>query len=309
MPTPKLKKTMINTKLIALAGGALLGAILMYAELSPIAESYAIDLPYCDTPAAAPALLATAAFAYDAATGQILFDKNSDAQLPLASLTKVMTVVTALETLSPTATVTITADALTPEGEYGLKVGEKWEAQDLADFTLLGSSNDGARALMLASGDGSDAHFYEAMNRYARALGLQETYFVNETGLDVSATTAGAYGSARDVARLLAHAALAHPALVQGSVFAEKTFVTASGVHKVTNTSLLASTLMAPLASKTGYTDLAGGNLALVFEPILGHPVAVAVLGSSREQRDADARAVAVYSKAALRKALVCAGN
>ncbi len=272
--------------------------------------SIAFDFPYCRTVAAEPPIAARAAYAYDVQSGAILFEKDSDAQLPLASLTKIMTVLTASQALTPTTTVEISKDALTPEGESGLTVGEKWRVKDLADFTLITSSNDGARALMLASSDAlhmRQEDFYAAMNRRAEALNLSGTYFINETGLDVSSSTAGAYGSARDVAHLLAYASTAIPALVDGSVKEEETFTSLSGInHKATNTSSLAATLIGSIASKTGYTDLAGGNLAVIYEPVPGRPVAIAVLGSTREGRDDDVRILSTYAGDVLKRDILC---
>lgn len=301
----------MTKRLLAITLGCVVGAALLYAHLAPLPESYATVLPYCEKTTAQPQVAARAAYAYDAATGVVLYEKNSNTQLPLASLTKVMTVVTALDMLTPTTTVTITSDALRPEGEYGLTAGERWRVSDLADFTLVASANDGARALMLAAAEARGIRheqFFAAMNQRARTLGLTETYFMNETGLDLSASTAGAYGSAHDIAVLFSYVALEYPDVVGRSVVPRGTFVSLSGTeHPVQNTSLLASSLLASSLSKTGYTDLAGGNLAVVFEPVLGHPVAVAVLGSTREGRDADAAAVARYAAVELRRLTLCA--
>ncbi|MEK7063430.1 MAG: hypothetical protein AAB955_01920, partial [Patescibacteria group bacterium] len=299
----------MNYRLLAFGIGALIGSAVMLGELLPQGEVYVAQIPYCESRGTEPNILARAGYAYDGATGALLYDKSADAQLPLASLTKVMTVVTALDTLGATS-VTITRDSLTPDGEYGLRVGEVWEAQDLADFTLVGSVNDGARALMLAATQvlgGEPRLFYDAMNRRARAEGLLSTYFVNETGLDETAVTAGAYGSAHDVAHLFMQTAERYPSLVEKSVQPSGTFTSLTGIrHTIDNTSLVASTFASPILSKTGYTDLAGGNLAVVFEPFPGHPISVAILGSSKEGRDQDMRVVAQYATKELKRILEC---
>jgi D-alanyl-D-alanine carboxypeptidase (penicillin-binding protein 5/6) len=268
---------------------------------------------YCTTEPAGPAVLARAAYAFDIQSGHILYGKNADAQLPLASLTKVMTIATALSILSPTSTVTISADALSSEGDYGLQLGEKWRAGDLADFTLVVSANDGARALMLAAAAAahqSSEQFYAAMNKHAAEWGLTQMYFRNETGLDLSPVAAGAYGSASDVAHLFSKVTTLYPSFFDRSVLPRHSFTSLSGVtHTVDNTSMVASSLMASSISKTGYTDLAGGNLGLVFEPLPGRPVAIAVLGSTREGRDSDVMVLANFVTTRLKRDILCQGT
>jgi D-alanyl-D-alanine carboxypeptidase len=259
---------------------------------------------------AGPAIEGKAAYVFDVVSGKSLYEKNSGAQLPLASLTKIMTILTALQTLPPDATVTITKDALSADGDNGLKAGEEWKVKDLADFTLIESANDGARALMLAAAKqlGITPEVYiESMNRKARSLGLDSTYFINETGLDVTATLSGAYGSARDIAKLIAYVSTTNPALMERSIEPEWHFRSLSGVtHDAHNTALLAAAFSSAVASKTGYTDLAGGNMSFVFEPVAGRPVAVVVLGSSHDGRIADAKALSVFAESQVRHEIAC---
>lgn len=257
-----------------------------------------------------PTVLADAAFVANVRTGEILYQKNAEAQLPLASLTKLMTVVTALEALGPEHEVRITDEALTPEGDSGLVRGERWRAEDLAHFSLIESSNDGAHALGLAVEEALDlppGGFIDAMNRRASLLNLSQTFFLDDTGLDVSLTTAGAYGSARDAAALLSHIATLSPEALERSVAPRWRFVSQSGtVHSAENTSLLASLYPSAIGSKTGYTDLAGGNLAFMFEPIPGQPVVLTVLGSTREGREADIATLAAFATTEVARQAAC---
>lgn len=298
----------IASLIVGLGFGAAL-SIPLYAEPPLPLEIVAIE--YCTTAVPAPTIGGTAAYVYDIEGDVVLYEKNGLAQLPLASLAKVMTVFTSLETLGQDGVVTITDDAFTPEGDWGFVKGEEWNAGDLAAYTLIESSNDGARALLLAAAEKlhmTESDFIDAMNRRARGLDLHQTYFINETGLDVSASTAGGYGSARDVAHLVSYVALFAPERIERSALPGGTFTSLSGrAHKAENTSLLASSYGAAMGSKTGYTDLAGGNLAFIYEPIPGRPVAVVVLGSTREGRVDDVRALATFAEEALRKSLQCA--
>lgn len=255
------------------------------------------------------ALESTSAYALDIETGGVLFEKRAALQVPLASLAKLMTAVLAAETLDG-GNITIPAAALTPEGDAGLYAGEIWKSQDLIDFTLITSANDGARALSLATARAKHEpweNFVVSMNSRARALGLSQTYFLNDTGLDVSTTTSGAYGSARDVAALLSYIYANAPSTFSASSMKEKQFVSISGfTHRAEHTSTLPGALPGEIAAKTGFTDLSGGNLALVAEPLIGHPVVIVVLGSSRDGRDRDGMLMYEYAKSALKRKLLC---
>ncbi len=275
-----------------------LGAVaLLVARVGFVANPLAFSVPHqaaaaaavCADAPVAPSLAARAAYVYDVRRDTALFEKAPDAQMPLASLTKMMTALVSLELLGEEASVTVSKDALLPEGDSGLVEGEVWRVSDLVDFMLITSSNDGARALGLTTPD-----VVAAMNAKAQTLGLTQTYFLNETGLDVSSTTAGAYGSARDMATL----AVQLPRLNdRARLFTSYTGTT----HQATHTSTLAGSVPGGIFFKTGFTDLSGGNLALVAEPLVGTPVVVVVLGSSREARDDDALALYEFAKQKLR--------
>ena len=285
------------------------GGFLLHLTLAPKPVGTASAQVACSV-ASAPRLEAQSAALFDITKRTFLFQKNADAQMPLASLTKLMTVLVASRILDPASLVSVRAEALTPEGDSGLLAGELWEVQDLIDFTLITSSNDGAHALALAASAQAQEPmeaFIARMNALAGAFSLQQTYFLNDTGLDVSPRTAGAYGSAEDIARLLLHIYEEEETVFSGSVKSEKTFVSASGVpHTATHTSAIAGVLSGEIVSKTGFTDLAGGNLAVVAEPGLGHPVVLVVLGSSKEGRDTDLQTLYDYAKKSLKRATLC---
>ena len=151
-------------------------------------------------------IVAQAAIVYDSTNNKILYEKNADVPLPLASLTKIMTAITAT-TLAPTSTViTIKKQNLDQAGDTGLYLGEKWTLEDLLKFSLVVSSNDGADAVATSLGshdlstsvDASRQQFINDMNKEATILGLQHASFYNATGLDLDTTHAGARASAYD---------------------------------------------------------------------------------------------------------------
>jgi D-alanyl-D-alanine carboxypeptidase (penicillin-binding protein 5/6) len=297
----------LATTVFAFAG------IIFFQWPQPI-DSYASPLasPYCADTSLTVEMQANAGFATDILTGEVIFSLHSQTQLPLASLTKLMTVYTAMMILAPEHEITISRDALTPEGD-GLRVGEVWKAQDLADYTLLSSVNDGARALALAAAEKENMTyegFIARMNDNAYRMKLVQTYFSNETGLDISESMGASYGSAEDVATLLTYMSVHTPRLLEATTLEGVTFTAVTGeARKAKNTSSLISSLGGAIGSKTGFTDIAGGNLAIIFEPMPGRPVAAVVLGSTREGRDDDMRVLAAASKKWMSRNILCGSN
>lgn len=130
--------------------------------------------------------------------GQILSAHNSDASLPMASTTKIMTALVALESCDPEQIVEISSAAVGVEGSSAyLMAGEKMSMLTLLYALMLQSANDAAIAISVAI-DGSVEAFVERMNRKAEELGLNATHFTNPHGLDDVAH----YTSARDLATL-----------------------------------------------------------------------------------------------------------
>ncbi|HEY4517950.1 MAG TPA: hypothetical protein VJI74_03640 [Candidatus Paceibacterota bacterium] len=243
------------------------------------------------------ALEAKAAVVFDVHRGIIIFEKNGDAQLPLASLTKLMTAAVAEDLLAEDTVITIRAEHVRPNDSAPLLVGEHWNLKDLLDFTLMASSNSGAAALSGAAEEalslrqeGSNT-FLARMNAKAHDLGLTGTYFINETGLDHSGELAGNSGSARDIAKLFSYLILKRPLLLEATRYPKLTFTTLENTsHTARNTDTALPFIPNLIGSKTGFTDLAGGNLAVAYDAGIGHPVIVVVLGSTEAGRFSDVK-------------------
>lgn len=251
------------------------------------------------TPFPAVDIEAKSAYVYDASTGKVLYEKEAELQWPLASLTKLMSALTARKLIPDYMLVRITSDDLREEGDTGLLVGEEWKVDRLIDYSLIVSSNDGVRAIAAVAGSqiGKTAtssvetpqeSFVRAMNETAREIGLSETYFLNQSGLDVSKTLSGGYGSAKDVARLVDYILKNDPHLLEATSY-EKTDVASNNkTHNATNTNKALPEIPNVIASKTGYTDLSGGNVVVAWNAGINHPVIISVLGSSYDGRFKD---------------------
>lgn len=254
------------------------------------------------------ALTAKAAYVWDVREQRALYQKNASLELPLASLTKLMTALVAADVLDEDATVEITVDAIRQDGDSFMTAGERFRFADLAALTLVTSSNDGAYALAAAAGSalgGANAipadTFVDAMNQKADEIRLAGTEFLNPTGLDLDERTGGAYGSARDIAFLMEYLVVEHPEVLAGTREMTRTFFDQAGLRfSATNTNEIVAEIPGLIGSKTGFTDLAGGNLVVAFDAGLNRPVVIAVLGSTREGRFSDVSTLVTHTQAAL---------
>lgn len=261
-----------------------------YTVVTKLEEPTQRQTAFADT-----TIRARSAIVWDVKEQRVLFNKNADEQLPLASITKLMTALVAYELLNPDDKVTITQKSLKTEGDSGFIDGEKFTVQNLSDLTLIESSNDGASALSASAGTALQKEgdpeqvFVRAMNVKAEELGLTKTYFKNSTGLDLTNTEAGAYGSARDVALLMEYIIMQSTDAVALTSLGITTIDNETGdYHVVKNTNEVVENIDGLIASKTGYTDLSGGNLVVAFNAGLNHPIIVTVLGSSQQGRFSD---------------------
>ena len=197
-----------------------------------------------------------------------------------------------LDIMPETTIVTISKEDIAMEGDSGLIVGEKWKLKDLLDYSLMTSSNDGMHAIVSVLNDYETANNKDTikmMNEKTASLGLKDTIFINETGLDIDNNMSGAYSSAYDVSMLLADIIKNNIKLISNTNKISESFISESNIeHVASNTNISMNEIPNLIASKTGFTDLAGGNLAVVFDAGIMHPVVIVVLGSSMESRFTD---------------------
>ena len=228
---------------------------------------------------APPKLEAKAYFVQSGYDGTVLAERNASAPRAPASITKLMTVLVALEHASLDEVVTVPAAATgIGESTIFLRAGEQVSVRDLAIGALVPSANDAATALALHAGGGSVSRFVELMNEKARRLGLRDTHFVNPHGLDQP----GHVSSARDAVRLV-RAGLRNT-FIRRSVSLER--ATLSNGRTVVTTDDLLSRYGPLLGGKTGHTTDAGWSQVAAARSG-GVTVFASVLGvASRSQRN-----------------------
>jgi len=267
-------------------------------------EAFVMEILPID-PFASVLIDAKSAYVFDITTNTSLFSKNEELQLPLASVTKIMTAAVASEIVPKETIVHINKEAISKEGDTGLLSGERWKLADLLDLTLVVSSNDGAAAIAAALGNlykipnvetinnneenDSEKSFVALMNEAALSLGMAQTFFLNESGLDVTESISGAYSSAKDMAILFDYILKTNSEILSATRYSEISLSSIDDIlHKVKNTNESIGAIPALIASKTGFTDLAGGNLVVAFEAGPMRPIIVSVLGSGINTRFSD---------------------
>ncbi len=208
----------------------------------------------------APAVLAQAAFLLDVETGAALFQKFPDARRPMASTTKLMTALLAVESgrLDEMTTVSRLA-ATVGETSMGLYEGERISVRDLLFGLLMNSGNDAAIAIAEQIA-GSIAGFAAKMNGRAAELGLTNTRYVNPHGLDHAGYYSPShYSSARDLAQMCA-VALSDPALAEASGTLLKDVPAGPGrsPHRLRHALSALWWYPGTIGGKTGFTGRAG---------------------------------------------------
>jgi len=258
-------------------------------------------------------LQAKSVYVLDLSDNQVLYQKDAEMPRPLASITKVMTALAATEVLPINEVITIPFDTSPPGSAERLAQGDHWQLSDVLTFTLVSSSNGGADIIAQAANpllhqkyptiadDGVSSVTLWRMNDIAKSLGLTSMRFYNDTGLDESTTKAGAYGSAKDVALLFGYAVQKNQNIFAGTAKQGLSLESVDGARTVAfNTDHAISAIPGLVMSKTGTTDLAGGNLAIVFDVGPSHPIAIVVLGSTSDGRFADMKSLVAATQEAL---------
>ena len=201
------------------------------------------------------ALSAKAAVVINGDTGEILFSKNADERLPMASTTKIMTALLLCENADLDKTIVTTKEMVTVEGSsMGLQVGDTVSFHDLLYGMMLASGNDAANTTAIAI-SGSVSEFVELMNQKAMELGLENTHFETPSGLDGSEHYTTAYELA-----LIAKYALQNEDFAKAASSKSATLCYGNPPYKrtLTNHNRLLKSYDDIVGVKTGFTKKSG---------------------------------------------------
>ncbi|MDA8255727.1 MAG: D-alanyl-D-alanine endopeptidase [Betaproteobacteria bacterium] len=206
------------------------------------------------------ALQSSAVLVQDQATGAILFEKNASSVLPIASITKLMTAMVALDAKPDLNEVLVIGEDdvdLVKGTRSRLGVGTRLAREEMLRLALMASENRAASALSRHYPGGREA-FVAAMNQKAQALGLADTRFQDATGL-----TAANVSSPRDLAKLV-DAAHQYPLIREFSTASDGEFSIAGRPQHFRNTNTLVKSPTWEIGlSKTGYINEAGKCLVM----------------------------------------------
>lgn len=247
------------------------------------------------TPVDASKIIAKRVLLVNMTTGETIYEKDALTVQPLASLTKLMTAVTVREMYAiwanpPKRIRLISRTSAQTAADRQVAVGGYMKTDDLISYMLLSSSNFAAQSL--ASGIIDRDSFISYMNFTARNLGLSESRFVNASGL-TERDGSGSTGNAKDVMKLLDIIVKKYPQLATATRSGDALIRTSSGkAIAIDNPNKSLERIPGIYLGKTGYTDEAGGNLALVIKRN-GAYYGIVVLGSTIDGRFSDAEYLA----------------
>ena len=204
-------------------------------------------------------LYALSAVLMDGDSGRVLYEKNGETPLANASTTKVLTCIVALESAPGDDYVQVSQNAVSQsEVKLGLQKGEQYYLEDLLYSLMLKSHNDTAVAIAEHCG-GTVEGFARMLNRKAKQIGCEDTYFITPNGLDAEDENGKHHTTAKDLALSMRYAirnrTFLHIAQTRDYTFSE---ITGKRTFSVHNTNALLDRMEGVLAGKTGYTSQAG---------------------------------------------------
>ena len=262
----------------------LLGALPVLVLLLTLCPAWGVELP----------VQAEAALLMEKETGQVLYAKNEHQALEPASVTKVMTLLLVMEaidrgTLAYDDVVTVSDYAASMGGsQIFLSPGEQITVEDLLKGVCVSSGNDAAVALAEKTA-GVTELFVEQMNNRARELGMQDTHFVNCTGLPAE----GHVTSAWDIAVMSRELIRRHPDIRRFTTIWMDTL--RSGTFGLSNTNKLIRFYEGATGLKTGFTQEAGYCISATAERDGMELIAVIMKGTTSDNRNTDAKTLLNY--------------
>ncbi len=264
------------------------------AYILPVSEpSY---FPIYDSKTEEPIIDAKAGLVYDTRSGRFLFSKSSRTKLPIASLTKILSSVVAIENLDIKETIVVPREALKVDDEkQTLYLGEEIVVQDLLRLMLIESSNDAAYALAWYA-NSKGINFADKMNEKARSLNMNDSMFFDPAGLDDKG-----FSTAEDLIKLVKYSFRYD---LIWKILSEKSVVVRSVdgkiEHNVQSTDQLLGVIPNIFGGKTGNTDRALGCMILVVDITDKNDKLISVVLGSRFRFD-DTKKLIDWAKQAYR--------
>ena len=238
-------------------------SLILTALLIAGLPSYAVDADEPEVPEELSQLYARSAVLLDADSGRVLFGKEEDVPRPMASTTKIMTCILALENGDTGDVVTASEHAASqPKVRLGVQNKEEFKLGDLLYSLMLESHNDSAVVIAEHIG-GSVEGFADMMNAKAKEIGCENTYFVTPNGLDGFDEGGTHSTSAADLARIMKyciHDSLQKKAFLQITQTQNYSFTNVEGTRNFTcnNHNAFLGMMEGALSGKTGFTGDAG---------------------------------------------------
>ncbi|HOQ07894.1 MAG TPA: D-alanyl-D-alanine carboxypeptidase family protein [Clostridiales bacterium] len=292
-----LKKTLLFSLSVLLLFAAVM-AVPVYGQIEGVVDYDSMEVMKIQSNTSLTDLKAKAAILIDCGTGTVLLEKNSHERLPIASITKIMSMLIIMEAIDAGI---ISYDTKVTVSEYSwsfggsqvwLEPGEVFTVDELLKAVAIHSANDATVALAEAVA-GSEEAFVAMMNQKARELGMKDTNFLDCTGL----TDTGHYSSAYDIAVMSRELLLKHPEITKyTSTWHAKFRENVPGKNYVSldNTNKLVRHYSGTIGLKTGYTSAAGHCLAAaavrngqqLISVVLGEPDSNTRFAESRKLLD-----------------------
>ncbi len=235
--------------------------------LFPITITYTYDT-YAEEEIKETQLYAKAAVLMDAQSGRVLYAKNGEEVLPMASTTKIMTCILALEYGNMEDVVTVSAYAASqPKVHLGMVTGREYYLKDLLYSLMLESHNDSAVAIAEQVG-GSVEVFADMMNQKALEIGCKQTFFITPNGLDAKIVTENGEEkfhstTAEDLARIMSYCIMESPKKEEFLAITRTEQYSFSDIkgqcsYSCYNHNAFLNMMEGALSGKTGFTGLAG---------------------------------------------------
>lgn len=230
-----------------------------------------------------PTYTARSVLMFDLTTNKTLFEDNAKVKMPMASLTKIMTAIVALENKKTDDRYFVYKEALVGENSMGLTEGEELTLEELLYGLVLNSGNDATEVIAMNYSEGREA-FIQAMNDKAKALGLTDTNFTNPSGLQGDGDQ---HTTAYDLLVITRYALDNFP-LFRKIAQTYEYDIPATGKHKeyhLFNETNLITSYPGVKGVKTGYTPEAGYCLVTYLD-YKGHKIIGVILGSENRRQE-----------------------